>query len=90
MVQDFEADCRARSPQSQAARNVRTRKRSDLSIRRKQAELAMDGNVTMLIWLGKQRLGQRDRFDTEHSTPDGGGITVVVRSVLQQAEEIET
>jgi len=50
----------------------------DLSIRRKQAELAMEGNVTMLIWLGKQRLGQRDRFDTEHSGPEGKPIPVII------------
>lgn len=30
------------------------------SIRGKQFELAMKGNVTMLIWLGKQLLGQTD------------------------------
>tara|TARA_R110000822_G_scaffold201528_1_gene338773 strand:- start:1055 stop:1507 length:453 start_codon:yes stop_codon:yes gene_type:complete len=30
------------------------------SLRRKQIELALDGDKTMLIWLGKQMLGQRD------------------------------
>jgi hypothetical protein len=33
----------------------------DGSLRAKQVELALDGDVTMLIWLGKQRLGQRDQ-----------------------------
>lgn len=33
------------------------------SLRRKQFEVAMAGNVPMLIWLGKQRLGQRDKMD---------------------------
>ena len=37
------------------------------SVRRKQFELAMAGNPTMLIWLGKQILGQRDKQDIEHS-----------------------
>ena len=32
-----------------------------MSLRRKQIELAMDGNVTMLVWLGKQLLGQSDK-----------------------------
>lgn len=32
-----------------------------LSLRRKQIQLAMDGNVTLLIWLGKQLLDQVDR-----------------------------
>jgi len=31
------------------------------SLRAKQFELAMRGNPTMLIWLGKQELGQTDR-----------------------------
>ncbi len=28
----------------------------------------------MLIWLGKQWLGQTDKMDFEHSGPDGGPI----------------
>lgn len=32
------------------------------SLRRKQFELAMKGNVTMLIWLGKNCLGQTDKI----------------------------
>lgn len=44
----------------------------DISLRRKQAQLAEAGNVTMLIWLGKQRLGQRDRF--EHTGADGSPL----------------
>ena len=42
------------------------------SLRAKQFELAMLGNPTMLIWLGKQELGQTDRqqlsgyFEHEH------------------------
>ncbi len=33
------------------------------SLRRKQFALAMKGNGTMLVWLGKNLLGQRDRAD---------------------------
>lgn len=33
-----------------------------MSIRRKQFEVAMSGNVTMLIWFGKQYLGQTDKM----------------------------
>ena len=31
------------------------------SLRRKQIQVAMSGNVVMLIWLGKQHLGQQDK-----------------------------
>ena len=34
------------------------------SLRRKQLEVAMQGNVGMLIWLGKQYLGQKDKVET--------------------------
>lgn len=34
-----------------------------LSLRRKQVEVALGGNPTMLIWLGKQYLGQTDKTD---------------------------
>lgn len=35
------------------------------SLRRKQWETAMEGNVTMQIWLGKNRLGQSDKQQIE-------------------------
>lgn len=42
------------------------------SLRRMQWKAAQAGNATMLIWLGKQMLGQRDK--QEISGPDGGPI----------------
>lgn len=33
------------------------------SLRRQQYELAMNGNATMLVWLGKQYLDQKDNKD---------------------------
>gem|GEM_PF-489378 len=46
------------------------------SLRRKQMEVALDGNPTMLIWLGKQLLGQRDNLDSQVSGSDGGPIQI--------------
>ena len=37
------------------------------SLRRAQWKAAQDGNPTMLVWLGKQMLGQRDKQEIEHS-----------------------
>ena len=34
-----------------------------ISLRKKQFEVAKAGNVTMLIWLGKQYLGQAERIE---------------------------
>ena len=39
----------------------------NISLRRKQFQTAMAGNVTMQIWLGKQRLGQKDKIANEIS-----------------------
>ena len=35
------------------------------SIRRAQYQAMNNGNVAMMIWLGKQYLGQRDKFDID-------------------------
>jgi len=47
--------------------------RADLRVRlrRLQLRIAGEGNPTMLIWLGKQLLGQHDKARVEHSTPPG-------------------
>jgi len=38
------------------------------SLKRKQFEVAMAGNVSMLIWLGKIRLKQKDTTEVQHFT----------------------
>ena len=50
------------------------REHRNASLRRKQFEVAVAGNPTMLIWLGKQFLGQADK--SEVSGKDGGPIQV--------------
>lgn len=39
-----------------------------MSLRRKQYTQAMEGNVTMQIWLGKQWLGQSDKMESKQET----------------------
>lgn len=48
--------------------------KGNASLRAKQYELAMSGDRTMLIWQGKNRLGQSDK--TELHGPDGGDIVI--------------
>ena len=43
-------------------------------MRRKQFEVANNGSVPMLIWLGKQYLDQKDK--QEVTGADGGAIVV--------------
>lgn len=52
--------------------NVIAKGREDLkqTLRMAQIKLALSGNATMLIWLGKQILSQSDSpFDAESNTP---------------------
>lgn len=48
------------------------RAKGKLSLRRKQFQLALSGDRTMLIWLGKQYLGQVDK--SELTGKNGGPI----------------
>jgi AraC-like DNA-binding protein len=50
------------------------REQGKVSLRRRQFELASSGNATMLIWLGKQRLGQRDAQDTNVNVTQRPGL----------------
>jgi hypothetical protein len=54
----------------------RGRTRMVQSLKRKQYELAMAGDKTMLIWLGKQYCGQSDKVEQQTSTR--GEITLRV------------
>ena len=38
-----------------------------IALRRQQMQMAMKGNPTMLVWLGKQYLNQKDKQEIEHS-----------------------
>ena len=52
----------------------KARARCKTSLRRVMWRTAMKGNVTMLIWLGKQYLGQTDRAATEVTGASGGPV----------------
>lgn len=39
---------------------------SKQSLRRLQMNAAQDGNPTILVWLGKQLLGQKDKIETDN------------------------
>ena len=53
----------------------------DRLLKVKQFEIAMTGDKTMLVWLGKQRLGQSEKseFRSDHTT-DGKPIQIPVIS----------
>ena len=51
-------------------------------LRAKQFAVAMEGDKTMLVWLGKQYLEQKDKSDIEHS-----GTAIINISVSKDTEE---
>lgn len=54
-------DCDAKTLTSRFSSTIeKGRETGKMSLKRKQWELAMSGNVTMLIWLGKIMLDQKD------------------------------
>lgn len=57
------------------------------SLRRCQVKAAEDGNVTAMIWLGKQWLGQSDKQDVTHSgeIDTGGKRKKAVTRMLEKA-----
>ena len=58
-----------------------------ISLRRKQFQIAMDGNVTMLIWLGKQYLGQADKFSMTDQAGEGFTFSKDKKKVEPEDEE---
>ena len=54
------------------------------SIRRAQVKLALTGHPGMLIWLGKQFLGQSDKQESKSETT----VNVVLQEAMKQAREM--
>ena len=61
-------------------RSILTKKRGEIraALRAKQVDLALAGDRTMLIWLGKNMIGQTDRADI---TSAGEGLKVIVERI---------
>lgn len=54
------------------------------SLRKVQLEMALSGNPALLIWLGKQYLGQRDKHETETTTT----VNILVQNAMQELNAI--
>jgi hypothetical protein len=63
-----------------------------MSLRRWQLESAKKGNVTMLIWLGKQYLEQKDKIENSITGENGAPIQVEHKSNYDylSVEELQT
>ncbi len=57
------------------------------SLRRKQVELAKTGNTTMLVWLGKILLGQKETQTYDVRTVKGYGDLPITEHRLGEADK---
>lgn len=55
----------------------------DALLRASQYQKAMTGNTTMQIWLGKQRLGQKDHEDTKYTAPNDSELTLSLNLIKE-------
>lgn len=62
-------DCSKDTIEGRFSANLRKgRENGKTRLRRLQLQAAEKGNVAMLIWLGKQMLGQKDKHEIEQTT----------------------
>jgi len=62
------------------------RAKGRVSIRRAQYKRAMSGNSAMLIWLGKQMLGQKDHIDLRDEEPMPQKVVFEVKDCSKKNE----
>jgi len=65
----IERRVREKTGLSFAEYSAQKKEKGKISLRRKQFEVALAGNVSMLIWLGKQYLGQKDKQEISSPEP---------------------
>ena len=78
-IKTLQRACRAEKGLSFVQYAEQKRDKGRVGLRQKQFDLALKGDRTMLIWLGKQCLNQADKID--HRGEDGGPIKVTIRRV---------
>lgn len=56
-------------------------------LRHKQFEVAMKGDKTMLVWLGKNRLGQRETEEKTFLAPNDAYLTTIIAELKSLKEK---
>lgn len=57
------------------------------NIKAKQYSKAMEGNIQMLLWLGKNWLGQKDREEDKGMSPNDTSITELLAALKEQTKD---
>ncbi len=69
-----------------AAEMDKGREQSKTKLRKLQWRAAEAGNVAMLIWLGKQILGQRDKADLDVASEQGIAVSLSNEQLVELAK----
>lgn len=65
------------------------RESGKMSLKRKMYETAMNGNVTMMIWLSKQMLGYTDKVEQRNQVTGKDGGPQVILTLPTNGSEAE-
>ena len=60
-----------------------------MSLRRYQFDCAKRGNASILIWLGKQYLGQKENIDITTQKMEDDGLSVSIKETLDKLGKID-
>lgn len=77
----LERACKREHGVTYAEYSKQKRQAGCISLRRKQFDVALSGNIAMLIFLGKQYLGQSDKLETT------GEATNTARFVIEMSDD---
>jgi len=69
--------------------NKLKRGKGAVSLRRKQFEVAMNGNPTLLIWLGKQYLDQSDKNELNANISHAHTVTDLIKGTRTEQLALE-
>lgn len=61
--------------------------RGDSLLRHKQYEIAIKGDKTMLVWLGKNRLGQKENEERNSVAPNDTYLTTIIAELKSMKEK---
>jgi len=60
-----------------------------MKLAQKQFEMAMEGSIPLLIWLGKQHLGQSDKQETKSEIKHTSPTRIEIVAKTKEPEQIE-
>jgi len=82
--------CQSEKKTTFATYAAKLRQKGDSMLHAKQYQVAMDGNTTLLVWLGKQRLGQSDQPREKQEFNGTLSNLLSVMHLIKSSEDFES